>query len=160
MPAHRIRRLLPVLVSGLLLTCTLPLLAHAPDTDAQDDATPAAPRKPGAIVLQGCVSGGALTMITADEGQASPDIMPGASYRIAGPKSVVKQLKTQQNGRWVEVTGKVKGQFAPKGSGQRRDIGGVSVGIGLPTSDPNAPRVPEMPAFEVDSFRPLDTDCN
>jgi hypothetical protein len=159
MSAHRRCRFVPVLVSGLLLTCTLPLLAQPPDTDA-GDATPAAARKPGTIVLQGCVSGGALTMIAADEGQASPDIMPGASYRIAGPKSVVKQLKKQQNGRWVEVTGKVKGQFAPKGSGQRRDIGGVSVGIGLPTNDPNAPRVPEMPAFEVDSFRPLDTDCN
>jgi hypothetical protein len=57
------------------------------------------------------------------------------------------------------VTGKVKGRFAPKGSGQRRDIGGVSVGIGVPTNDPNAPRVPEMPAFEVESFRALGIDC-
>jgi hypothetical protein len=95
---------------------------------------------------------------TADE--SAPGVIPGASYRIAGAKAIVKQLRKEQNGRRVEVAGKVKGQFAPKGSGQRRDIGGVSVGIGLPNSDPNAPRVPEMPAFEVQSFRALEIDCN
>jgi hypothetical protein len=154
MSAPRLLRT-PSFVAAMLLACAAPLFAQAPDTQTE----PAPPREPGTVVLQGCVSGGVLTMTTTEEEEASPELVPGASYRIAGPKAVVKQLKRGQNGRWVEVTGKVKGQFAPKASGQRRDIGGVSVGIGLP-SDPNAPRVPEMPAFEVRSFRALETDCS
>ncbi len=140
---------------ALLLGCAAPLAGQ----DAAPDAAPPA-RTPGTVVLQGCVAGGALTMTTAEEGETDPGVVAGASYRIAGRKAIVKQLKIEQSGRRVEVTGKVKGQFAPKGSGQRRDIGGVSVGIGLPNSNPNAPSVPEMPAFEVESFRPLDIDCD
>jgi hypothetical protein len=138
----------------------LPLLivpAVLPAARATQD--PESPKQPkdGMVVLRACLGGATLTDVSAQaEGSGS-----GRTYRIAGARGLVKQLKREHAGHYEEVTGRIRGEFGPPSGRRVGTIGkvGIVIGAGPSGGDPNVPRVPEMPSFEVKSFRHLEERC-
>jgi hypothetical protein len=124
--------------------------------DQKEEASKQPP--PDSTVLQVCVARAVLTVTSADGEGASPAAQP-TTYRLTGPRGLVKQLKAH-DGHYEEVTGRVSGAFVAPGGRQVGKIGGVGIVVGAgPSTQPNAPRVPEMPSFEVKAFRHLADRC-
>ena len=122
------------------------------------------PRQPAGtrdlVVLEGCIADRVLRTLSADNADPARVVAEGSSYRMTGSKSILHTLRTEHNGHREEVTGKLRGQDAPAGTIHRKQFGKLSVVVGGKTgTDINAPRVPEMRAFEVMSFRHLEFEC-
>lgn len=119
------------------------------------------PPKPGTLVIRGCVSNGTFTNVSTTSADPDGRIVPGATYRLAGPRRLLNPLRSEHNGHHEEVTGVVRGTFAPTPTTGSRDMGGVSVQVGVVGRDPraNTPHVPEMPSIEVRAVKHLDEKC-
>jgi len=122
-----------------------------------------APPKDGrdVVVVRGCVESGTLTSVTSADGEATGDGATGLTYRIAGSRALGKQLRRDHEGHTEEITGRIKGEQAPRSTVRTTQVGkiGVVVGAAPGGAGPNAPRVPEMPSIEVESFKHLDNQC-
>jgi hypothetical protein len=133
-------------------------------------AAPAATRPSGTpqkdmrdvVVVRGCVESGTLTSIAAAEGDATSDGAAGLTYRIAGSRALAKQLRREHEGHTEEITGRIKGEQAPRSTVRTKQVGkiGVVVGTAPGGAGPNAPRVPEMPSIEVEAFKHLENYCS
>lgn len=104
-----------------------------------------------------CVDGPTLSTVPADTDGGGPV----RTYRLAGARQLVKELKGEHAGHLEEITGRVKGEFAPPSGRQVGRVGkvGIVIGGGPSGSRPNVPQVPEMPSIEVKSFRHLEDRC-
>jgi hypothetical protein len=147
--SHRSRVVLAVI--AVALACGLRAWAEQePEASKEQPAD--------TVVERVCVGGAVLTVASA-EGDPAPRSAPARSYRLRGARAIVKQLKAH-DGHYEEVTGRVSGAFAPQGGRQVGKIGGVGIVVGAgPSAQPNTPRVPEMPSFEVKAFRHLADRC-
>jgi hypothetical protein len=133
-------------------------------------AAPAATRPSGTpqkdmrdvVVVRGCVESGTLTSIAAADGDATSDGAAGLTYRIAGSRALAKQLRREHEGHTEEITGRIKGEQAPRSTVRTKQVGkiGVVVGTAPGGAGPNAPRVPEMPSIEVEAFKHLENYCS
>jgi hypothetical protein len=138
----------------LLLPASVPGLASASAAQKADTRQRADSEM---AVLRACVAGATLTAVSPEaDGGGS-----GQTYRIAGARGLVKQLKGEHDGHYEEVTGRVRGEFAPPNGRRLGTVGkvGIVIGAGPSGGSPNAPRVPEMPSFQVKSARHLADRC-
>jgi hypothetical protein len=146
-----------VLVWGPMLLCSAVALAFQPQAAAAQKPESAKEPKNETVVLRACIAGPTLTEVSAEPGGRGS----GQTYRIAGPRELVKQIKRDHAGHYDEVTGRIKGEFAPPNGRRVGTVGkvGIVIGAGPAGGAPNVPRVPEMPSFEVRSLLHLDDHC-
>ena len=102
------------------------------------------------VSSRGCIKGrvfatGART--PDEEGtRVGPDIS-GRSFRLAGPREAMDQVK-KYDGQWVEMLGIVKkADLADYTLGTK--VGGARVVIGAPRTDPTRTRLPPAPSVPV-----------
>jgi hypothetical protein len=143
---RRSRRVTPL---ARVLALALPALAVAPVRAAD----------PPRVVVTACVSGSVLTAVSS-AGEGTGRVF-APRYRLSGRKSLVKDIKSAHAGHVDEFTGTITGDEGAA-SGRSVDLGKLSVRVGGagPGSQPNAPRVPETPVFEVTSFQHTDATCD
>jgi hypothetical protein len=152
--------------TGLSGACgTAVLLASVPGAAAPTATRPSGtPQKDSrdVVVVRGCVESGTLTSIAAADGDATGAGATGLTYRIAGSRALAKQLRREHEGHTEEITGRIKGEQAPRSTVRTTQVGkiGVVVGTAPGGAGPNAPRVPEMPSIEVEAFKHLENHCS
>jgi hypothetical protein len=146
-------------VCGTAVLLTAPVRAAAP-APAQAAETPQKDSR-GLVVIRGCIESGTLTSASGGDADSTGTGVAGLTYRLAGPRALVKQLRREHDGHTEEITGRIKGELAPRSTVHKKQVGkiGVVVGAGPGVAGPNAPRVPEMPSIEVEAFRHLEDHC-
>jgi hypothetical protein len=124
----------PLLISlaGLIV------MPSAPGALAQEGQDKPVPKDSERLVVTGCLKGRVLTVARnpteGGEVLSGRDVV-GRSFRLAGPKDLMRQVK-EHDGDFVEVTGLVKKNDLEAPSGMR--IGNTKVTIGLGAGyDPN-----------------------
>jgi hypothetical protein len=108
------------------------------------------------VVARGCVVGGAFTTV-------SPSGVTTAhrTYRLTGPRALLKQLRKDHEGHLEEITGRIQGDFAAPNVVRRKQVGkvGIVVGAGHGGSGADSSRISDTPSIEVASSRHLDDRC-
>ena len=115
------------------------------------------------VSTRGCIKGrvfAAAERTPEDEGtMVGPDI-GGKSFRLAGPREAMDQVK-KHDGQWVEMLGIIKkADLADYMVGRR--VGGAKVVIGMPRTDPTRtplPQAPSVPVMDVTAVRFLGDTC-
>ena len=115
------------------------------------------------VSSRGCIKGrvfAAAERTPEDEGtRVGPDI-GGKSFRLAGPREAMDQVK-KHDGQWVEMLGIIKkADLADYMVGTR--VGGAKVVIGMPRTDPTRtplPQAPSVPVMDVTAVRYLGDTC-
>ena len=115
------------------------------------------------VSSRGCIKGrvfAAGKRTPEDEGtRVGPDIA-GKSFRLAGPRETMDQVK-KYDGQWVEMLGIVKkADLADYMLGTK--VGGARVVIGAPRTDPtraSTPQAPSVPVMDVTAVRFLGEAC-
>jgi hypothetical protein len=139
---------------------TVAVLA-APAALALDQDSPAdkPPRKGDRVVVRGCVNGALLEAIETGAANNGPLLPPGLTFRLSGDKKLLKQMRTEENGRKVEITGILKSDL-PQESGLGTQVGKTRIGIGVASPDTMQQQSPpHRPVIEVKSFEPLAVAC-
>jgi hypothetical protein len=141
----------------------LPWILAAPAAQAPPDAAKL-PAKGDEVLARGCVDGSMFrareTRRTGDEiGRAAESI----TFRLTGPRAVLRALRTDHAGVIVNVQGTLKSHL-PSGPGGTRgtEIGktGIFIGMGTPARG-NSPgdQIAYVPVLEVKSFEVLGVPC-
>jgi hypothetical protein len=125
-------------MSSALLLSVLVAFTPAIGVALQDKDKDREIRKGDTITVRGCLNGGALeaTDIEGENGAQGAPI--GLTFRLTGDKKVTKQLRDEHGGRIVSVKGVLKSDLRSEG-GQTARVGGVRIGIGVPSSQPGRP---------------------
>jgi hypothetical protein len=107
------------------------------------------------VAVRGCVVSGAFT--TASRAGVTTE---RATYRLTGPKGLVKQLRKDHEGHFEEVTGRMSGDVAGQ-TVRKKKVGKVNVivGAGRGVSEGGTEERFDPPSIEVASFRHLDDRC-
>lgn len=147
---------LSVLVAALLAA---PLVAQKPS----EDAKPKLPGKGDAVVVRGCVSGPTLSasMTRLAEGEGSLEAT--VTYRLTGPRKIVRTLREEHKGEIVEVKGILKSELPDEAStAPGRTIGKSRIRIGMgapPRGNSPGDMMPYYPVLEVTSFEVATGRC-
>ena len=117
------------------------------------------PRKGDRLVVRGCVNGPLLEGIDSTGAEDTTVLPPGLTFRLSGDKKLLKQMRAEENGRKVQITGVLKSDLPQEASvGGRVGRTRIAVGVGTPdTMQQQAP--PHRPVLEVKSFEPLAVSC-
>jgi hypothetical protein len=107
------------------------------------------------VAVRGCVVAGGFT--TASRAGVTTE---RATYRLTGPKALVKQLRKEHEGHFEEVTGRMRGDTAGQ-TVHKKKVGKVTViaGAGRGVSDSGTEETFDPPSIEVASFTHLDDRC-
>jgi hypothetical protein len=107
------------------------------------------------VVARGCVLGGAFTTVS-----PSGVTQNRRTYRLTGPRAIIKQLRKDHEGHLEEITGRMQGDFDGPNVVRRKKVGKVAVvvGAGRGGSDTES-RVSDTPTMDVASTKHLDDRC-
>jgi hypothetical protein len=130
--------------------------------DKEKKDASAMPKKGDAVVLKGCLKGGALETAEVVEEDSSAPALSGLTFRLTGKKGVLKEMKEKHEGRVVEVRGTLKSDLEPH-SGYGANLGRMHVTIGGPAPgsgarDAQPPR--SLPVVDVSAFDGTGTGCS
>ena len=141
---------IPVLAAALVVVAPLGL--------ARDSGAGETPRKGDRLVLRGCVNGPLLEGIEPTDGQKTPDLPPGLTFRLTGDKKLLKKIRSEENGRKVEIDGVLKSDLSHDPLGTR--VGKTRIVVGVGTQDQMQRQTPpHRPVIDVKSYEPLAITC-
>lgn len=151
----------------LCLTVLLLSLAVAAPATAQkptDEKPDKPPVKGDEIVVRGCVSGSMLQSFDTRRIDNTGELTGAITYRLTGPRQIVRALRSDHNKHIEDVTGILKSDLPDDANGARgKRIGNtrVFIGIGAPGQRGNSPgdAMPHMPVLEVISFEHVAGSC-
>jgi hypothetical protein len=135
------------------------LVIVAPLALAEDGGAGETPRKGDRLSVRGCVNGPLLEAIEPSDGQTTPDLPPGLTFRLTGDKKLLKKIRSEENGRKVEIDGVLKSDLShdlPLGT----KVGKTRIVVGVGTQDQMQRQTPpHRPVIEVKSYEPLAVTC-
>jgi hypothetical protein len=140
--------------------CLTALLTATADTAVNTQESPAAKpaRKGDRLVLRGCINGPLLEGIETTKAD-DPVLPPGLTFRLSGDKKLLKQIRSEENGRKVEITGILKSDL-PQDGGVEGRVGKTRITVGVGTPDAMHQQTPpHRPVLEAKSFEPLGMSC-
>jgi hypothetical protein len=119
------------------------------------------PKDSERISIPGCARGNAFVVTAPASYELVSDVESGQRFRLAGPKTLVNEIKSR-GGSMVEITGLVR-------KSQRRGAGGIAIAGGRirvggavpqsPISDPARDPAYNVVVIDVESWRPLPDSC-
>jgi hypothetical protein len=121
-------------------------------------ARPGAPQETTAdvVLLRGCIRGGALTHVEGDQVGRTHD----RTYRLTGPTEILRQIKKEHSGHYVEVTGRIHDFDDPRATvRKRKKLGKVTVTADASRGSSARLGGHEIPLLDVVSFQHLSSSC-
>lgn len=128
----------------------------------QEAGTKKIPNDSVEVHARGCLKGRVFAGAprTEDEGASVGPDVTGRSFRVAGPKAVMADVK-KHDGHYVSIVGIVrKTDLSEPMLGTR--VGGARIIVGQPGRDPmrsNLPTPAPVPVMDVTSVQFVDTEC-
>jgi hypothetical protein len=120
------------------------------------------PGKGDAVIAKGCLSGPTLesteTVTTDETGRVSARL----TYRLQGDKKLLKRMRDEHDGKFVDVTGILKSTLPADSSTRGKTIGKTKVtfGVGTPSAQKGAPDLQSsLPVLEVKSYEGSGERC-
>lgn len=118
------------------------------------------PQKGDRIIVRGCLSGPVLESTEMSIADRDGMLASGVTFRLTGDKDLLKQMRKEDDGRIVEVTGVLKSDLPRTDTKRGKRIGNtrIVVGVGRPqTMREQGP--PHMPVLQVKSYEPRMISC-
>lgn len=140
----------------------LPLVLLIALTAAQEPGTKKIPGDSVEVMARGCLKGRVFAAAprTEEEGVALGPDVTGRSFRLAGKKDLMNEVK-KHDGHYVSIVGVVrKTDLMEPMLGTR--VGGARVIVGQPGRDPsraNLPTPAPVPVMDLTSIQFVDTAC-
>jgi hypothetical protein len=140
----------------------LPLVLLIALTAAQEPGTKKIPSDSVEVMARGCLKGRVFAAAprTEEEGVALGPDVTGRSFRLAGKKDLMNEVK-KHDGHYVSIVGIVrKTDLMEPMLGTR--VGGARVIVGQPGRDPsraNLPTPAPVPVMDLTSIQFVDTAC-
>ena len=137
---------------------TLPLSGRAQEPSSH----PKAPEKGDAIRVKGCLNGPTLesieTVVTDEIGKTAGPM----TYQLNGDKDLLKRMRSEHDGKQVEVEGILKSTLPQDDAARSKTVGKTKVtfGIGTPTAERAVPDAHSaLPVLEVKSYDGAGARC-
>lgn len=118
------------------------------------------PKKGDTVIVRGCLSGPVLQSTDLKIVDRTTPIESAVVFRLTGAKDLLKQMRKDDDGKIVEVTGVLKSDLPRNDTRRGKKVGNtrIVVGVGRPqTMAEQAP--PHMPVLEVKSYEPRVIAC-
>ena len=144
-----------------VIAIALAVLAGSAATAQKDSPSSRVPKKGDAVVVKGCLSGQALEATELGSKDATEALSSGVTFRLTGDKTLLRQLRDEQDGKIVDVEGVLKSDL-PKESVASRNVGRMRITIGTPAQSPNSQEAATrraLPVLEVTSYNGSTTTC-
>jgi hypothetical protein len=157
------------MIWALLLAAVVTVQSQAPAAQPpQDERQPPpevqkVPKDSVEIATAGCLKGRVFTAVGRPEEESTrkgPNVT-GLSFRVAGKKDVMKQVK-EHDGHFVEINGLVlKSALAGPGPGARIGNTKVTIGAGRDPLSGSSRSAPQggVPVMDISSLRYLSPSC-
>ena len=118
------------------------------------------PKKGDTVVVRGCLSGPVLQSTDLKIADRANTVESAVAFRLAGDKDLLKQMRKEEDGKIVEVTGVLKSDLPRSDTHRGKKVGNtrIVVGVGRPQTMPEQ-GPPHMPVLEVKSYEPRAIAC-
>ena len=150
-------------VAPLVCAAFLASVVSLSAVPAQEKAKPRLPKKGDEVIVKGCLDGLVLTATeTSLASEEDPPLLTPMTYQLKGDKDLLKQLRSENEGRLVEVTGLLKSVLPLDDAHRGLKVGKtrIIVGSGSTTGDRMAPgNYQSLPVLEVKSFMGIKVIC-
>jgi len=145
--------------AAVCLTALLSAIAGAALVNTQESPAGRPARKGDRLLVRGCINGPLLEAVETTIADDTPVLPPGLTFRLSGDKKLLKQMRTEENGRKVEITGILKSDL-PQEGGVGGRVGKTRITVGVGTPDAMQQQTPpHRPVLEAKSFEPLGVSC-
>jgi hypothetical protein len=148
-------QVLPILVVALGVLATVPI---------QDNPEKARmPKKGDTVVVKGCLEGQLLRSVETSLLDESGRMATPLTYRLKGDRKLLHALRSEHDGRVVEVTGELKSTLPiPAGRGVTVGKSRIVVGIGAPPAGNQQAQQPteSLPVVEVKTYEGMPVACS
>ena len=144
--------------SGILLAAVLSLSAAL--MAQQDTPAEKPPKKGDRVVVLGCLSGPVLEASQIRSADATTNHPLTVGFRLTGEKKLIREMRDEENGKVVEVTGVLKSELPDRDTRPGKQVGKtrIVVGVGTPQSmQQQTSRA--LPALEVKSYEARVVSC-
>jgi hypothetical protein len=151
------RRIGLVLLLSAVVAGGSALAQHPPE-----EKKPKAPQKGDKVLVRGCVSGPLFTAAEFKQTDETGKLATSYTYRLQGPKDVLRALRADHEGRIVDVEAILKSELPDDPAVGTARIGRsrIKIGFGTPSARHTpADTMPYHPVLEVISFEPVGTRC-
>jgi hypothetical protein len=144
---------------ALGMVVSLPVIGHGQEPNSRART----PEKGDAIRVKGCLMGPTLesveTVTTEEIGLAAGPM----TYQLRGNKDLLKQMRSEHDGKQVEVEGILKSALPQDDAARSKKVGKTKVtfGVGTPTAQRGVPDVQSsLPVLEVKSYDGAGVNCS
>jgi hypothetical protein len=126
---------------------------------AQQEAPAEKPPKKGdRVVVVGCLNGPMLEANEIRSADATEAYPLTAGFRLTGDKKLLKKMRSEEDGRLVEVTGVLKSELPDGDTRPGKQVGKTRIVIGTPQSTQQQTSR-ALPALEVKSYEARVVSC-
>jgi hypothetical protein len=113
------------------------------------------PEKGDNIVVTGCLAGPTLEAIETAKADDTGRLLTAITYQLKGDKDLLKRLRSEHDGKQVEVKGVLKSNLPNENARRGTTVGKTKItfGVGTPSNDRgvgNQP--PPLPVLDVKSY--------
>lgn len=144
--------------AGAVAAC---FTAAAVGLSSQTTDVPQTAQRGSAVVVRGCVAGTTFAATSDDVLDPTLTMAASVAYRLTGPKALLKSLRTEHEGHWEEITGRISGAGGPSSTVHKTKFGKGAIMIGRRDAADREPGtdLPTARTLQVESFRHLDVHC-
>ena len=137
------------------------LLSLSPALVAQQDSPADKPPKKGdRVVVVGCLSGPVLESNEIRSRDATETYPHTVGFRLTGDKKLIRQMRDEENGKVVEVTGVLKSELPDRDTRPGKQVGKTRIVIGVGTPQSMQQQTSRaLPALEVKSYEARVASC-
>jgi len=142
----------------LVAAATLTLGGHAQEPNAH----PKTPAKGDSIRVKGCLMGPTLesieTVVTDEIGKTAGPM----TYQLRGDKDLLKRMRSEHEGKQVEVEGILKSSLPQDDAARSKKVGKtrITFGVGTPTAEHAVPDAhTALPVLDVKSYDGAGARC-
>jgi len=143
---------------AFVAAATLPLNGRAQEPSSH----PKTPEKGDAIRVRGCLNGPTLesieTVVTDEIGKTAGPM----TYQLRGDKDLLKRMRSEHDGKQVEVEGILKSRLPQDDAARSKTVGKTKItfGVGTPTAQSGVPDTrSSLPVLEVKSYDGAGARC-
>ena len=129
-------------------------------TAHQEHSAAKPPKKGDRVVVVGCLSGPVLEANEIRSTDASETYPLTVGFRLTGDKKLIRQMRDDENGKVVEVTGVLKSELPDRDTRPGKQVGKTRIVIGVGTPQSMQQQTSRaLPALEVKSYEARVVSC-
>ena len=145
---------------GPVVVVMAALLLNTALTTQEESSAQKPPKKGDRVVVVGCLSGPVLEASEIRQADANGTYPLTLGFRLTGDKKLLKQMRNEEDGKVVEVTGVLKSELPDRDERPGAQVGKTRIVIGGGTPQGVQQQTSRaLPALEVKSYEARVASC-